>query len=118
MLLSFKSGSNKTKFNYFLFQNISKNLLDEIKAFGEIASGQRARLEVRKLLVFQQCFVLVGLNYNRKRILSGSSFKQEIRTVMTELSKSREQMIKEREMFSQETTEMEKALKEAETLLL
>lgn len=37
---------------------------------------------------------------------------------MTELSKSREQMMKEREMFSQETTEMEKALKEAEMLLL
>lgn len=36
---------------------------------------------------------------------------------MTELSKSREQMTKEREMFSQETTEMEKALEEAETLL-
>lgn len=43
---------------------------------------------------------------------------QEIQTVMTELSRSREQMIKEREMFSHETTEMEKALKEAETLLL
>lgn len=48
----FKSGSDKTKFNYFLFQNISKNLLDEIKAFGEIASVQRARLEVRKTACF------------------------------------------------------------------
>lgn len=37
---------------------------------------------------------------------------------MTELLKSREQMMKEREMFFQETTEMEKALEEAEMLLL
>uniref|UniRef100_H3BW26 Kinetochore localized astrin (SPAG5) binding protein n=1 Tax=Tetraodon nigroviridis TaxID=99883 RepID=H3BW26_TETNG len=67
--------------------NISKNLLDEIEAFGEVASEQHARLE-------------------------------EIQTVMTELLKSREQMMKEREMFFQEITDMEKALEEAETLLL
>lgn len=37
---------------------------------------------------------------------------------MTKLSKSQDQMIKEREMFSDVTAEMEKALKRAETLLL
>lgn len=36
---------------------------------------------------------------------------------MTKLSKSQAQMIKEREMFSEVTAEMEKALKQAETLL-
>lgn len=44
----FKSGSNKTKIKNVLFQNISKNLLDEIKAFKEVASEQHARLVVRK----------------------------------------------------------------------
>ncbi|XP_003971953.2 small kinetochore-associated protein [Takifugu rubripes] len=67
--------------------NISANLLNEIKAFGEMASEQRARLE-------------------------------EIQTAMTKLSKSQAQMIEEREMFSEVTAEMEKALKQAETLLL
>lgn len=37
---------------------------------------------------------------------------------MAELSQSQEQMIKEREMFSEVTSEMEKALKHAETLLV
>lgn len=37
---------------------------------------------------------------------------------MTKLSQSQAQMIKEREMFSEVTAEMEKALKQAETLLL
>lgn len=73
----FKSGSNKTKFNHFLFQDISKNLLEEIEAFGKIALEQRARLEVRELLVSsdQQCFVPAGINNNSKWILNACSFK-------------------------------------------
>lgn len=49
-IVSLPSASKETKFNDFLFQNISANLLNEIKAFGETASEQRARLEVRRLL--------------------------------------------------------------------
>lgn len=37
---------------------------------------------------------------------------------MTELAKAREHMMQERENFSLEAAEMEKALKEAEALLL
>lgn len=77
-VILFKSGSSKTKFNDLLFQNISKNLLDEIKAFGKIASEQCSQLEVRKLLVSpdQQCFVpAAGINNSSKWILNASSFK-------------------------------------------
>lgn len=37
---------------------------------------------------------------------------------MIELAKAREQMMQERENFSQEASEMERALEEAEALLL
>ncbi|XP_053193194.1 small kinetochore-associated protein [Scomber japonicus] len=67
--------------------NISADLLNELKAFGDIASQQRSRLE-------------------------------EIQATMTDLSKARELMLQERENFSLEAAEMEKALNEAETLLL
>nr|XP_046228306.1 small kinetochore-associated protein [Scatophagus argus] len=67
--------------------SVSTDLLHELKAFGDIASQQRARLE-------------------------------EIQTTMTELAKAREHMIQEREDFSLEAAEMEKALQEAEALLL
>ncbi|XP_035535178.1 small kinetochore-associated protein [Morone saxatilis] len=66
---------------------VSTDLLHELKAFGDIASQQRAQLE-------------------------------EIQTTMTELAKAREHMMQERENFSLEAAEMEKALKEAEALLL
>lgn len=42
---------------------------------------------------------------------------QEIQTTMTALAKAREHMRQERENFSLEAAEMEKALKEAEALL-
>ncbi|KAG8011397.1 hypothetical protein GBF38_006170, partial [Nibea albiflora] len=67
--------------------SLSTDLLHELKAFGDIASQQRARLD-------------------------------EIQTTMTELTKAREQMMQERETFSLEAAEMEKALKDAEALLL
>ncbi|XP_070782347.1 small kinetochore-associated protein [Enoplosus armatus] len=67
--------------------SVSSDLLHELKAFGDIASQQRAQLE-------------------------------EIQTTMTELSKAREHMMQERENFSLEAAEMEKALNEAEALLL
>ncbi|GAA6214910.1 girdin-like [Lates japonicus] len=43
---------------------------------------------------------------------------EEIQTTMTDLTKAREHMKHERESFTQEAAEMEKALKEAEALLL
>uniref|UniRef100_A0A3Q4GIB7 Kinetochore localized astrin (SPAG5) binding protein n=1 Tax=Neolamprologus brichardi TaxID=32507 RepID=A0A3Q4GIB7_NEOBR len=67
--------------------SISADLLNEIKAFGDIASQQRARLE-------------------------------EIQETMRGLGEAREQMVQERENFSSEAAELERALKEAETLLL
>ncbi|KAM8726124.1 small kinetochore-associated protein isoform 1-T2 [Acanthopagrus schlegelii] len=67
--------------------SVSTDLLHELKAFGDVASQQRAQLE-------------------------------EIQTTMTELTKAREHMMQERENFSLEAAEMEKALKEAEALLL
>uniref|UniRef100_A0A3Q3WQP3 Uncharacterized protein n=1 Tax=Mola mola TaxID=94237 RepID=A0A3Q3WQP3_MOLML len=67
--------------------SVSTNLLHELKAFEEIASQQRARLEVSK-------------------------------TLMTELTKAQEHMTQERQNFSLEAAEMEKALQEAESLLL
>ncbi|XP_038582775.1 small kinetochore-associated protein [Micropterus salmoides] len=66
--------------------SVSTDLLHELKAFGDVASQQRARLE-------------------------------EIQTTMTALAKAREHMRQERENFSLEAAEMEKALKEAEALL-
>lgn len=66
----------------------------------------------------QQRFDPAGFGDNRKWALNVSPFKQEIQTAVTKLSKSQAQMIKEREMFSEVTAEMEKALKQAETLLL
>lgn len=42
---------------------------------------------------------------------------QEIQATITELTKSRELMMQQRETFSQEAAEMEKALEEAESLL-
>ncbi|TKS76371.1 hypothetical protein D9C73_009467 [Collichthys lucidus] len=68
-------------------QSLSTDLLHELKAFGDIASQQRARLD-------------------------------EIQTTMTDLTKAREHMMQERENFSLEAAEMEKALKDAEALLL
>ncbi|XP_041815067.1 small kinetochore-associated protein [Chelmon rostratus] len=67
--------------------SVSKDLLHTLKAFGDTASQQRARLE-------------------------------EIQTTLTELTTAREHMMQERENFSLEAAEMEKALKEAEALLL
>ncbi|CAK6975985.1 small kinetochore-associated protein [Scomber scombrus] len=67
--------------------NVSADLLNELKAFGDIASQQRSRLE-------------------------------EVQATMTDLSKARELMLQERENFSLEAAEMEKALNEAEALLL
>ncbi|XP_061563271.1 small kinetochore-associated protein [Cololabis saira] len=67
--------------------NVSTDLLSELKAFGGIASEQRAQL-------------------------------QEIRTTMMDLTKARELMKQEKENFSQQAEEMEKALKDAEMLLL
>uniref|UniRef100_A0A3Q0RP12 Kinetochore localized astrin (SPAG5) binding protein n=1 Tax=Amphilophus citrinellus TaxID=61819 RepID=A0A3Q0RP12_AMPCI len=67
--------------------SVSSDLLSELKAFGDIASQQRARLE-------------------------------EIQATMRDLKEAREQMIQERENFSLEAAEMERALKEAEALLL
>ncbi|XP_031717544.1 small kinetochore-associated protein [Anarrhichthys ocellatus] len=66
--------------------SVSTDLLAELKAFGDTASQQRARLE-------------------------------EIATMMSELAEARECM-QERENFSLEVAEIEKALKEAEALLL
>uniref|UniRef100_A0AAZ1XP64 Kinetochore localized astrin (SPAG5) binding protein n=2 Tax=Oreochromis aureus TaxID=47969 RepID=A0AAZ1XP64_OREAU len=65
----------------------SADLLNEIKAFGDTASQQRARLE-------------------------------EIQETMRGLKEAREQMVQERENFSSEAAELERALKEAEALLL
>ena len=42
---------------------------------------------------------------------------QEIQTVMAELTKAQEQMMQEKQSFSLEAAEMEKALHEAESLL-
>ncbi|TKS76364.1 hypothetical protein D9C73_009474 [Collichthys lucidus] len=67
--------------------SLSTDLLHELKAFGDIALQQRARLD-------------------------------EIQTTMTDLTKAREHMMQERENFSLEAAEMEKALKDAEALLL
>nr|XP_040016600.1 small kinetochore-associated protein [Gasterosteus aculeatus aculeatus] len=67
--------------------NVSTDLLNELKVFGDTALQQRARLE-------------------------------GIQTTMIELAKAREQMMQERENFSQEASEMERALEEAEALLL
>ncbi|XP_076612900.1 small kinetochore-associated protein [Chaetodon auriga] len=67
--------------------SVSTDLLHKLKAFGDVASQQRARLA-------------------------------EIQTTMTELTTAREHMMQERENFSLEAAEMEKALKEAEALLL
>lgn len=43
---------------------------------------------------------------------------QEIHATMTDISKARECMVKERECFSLEAVELEKSLREAEALLL
>lgn len=43
---------------------------------------------------------------------------QEIQATMTDLSQARERMMQERESFSVEAAELEKALREAESLLL
>ncbi|KAM3602297.1 uncharacterized protein V6R79_001560 [Siganus canaliculatus] len=67
--------------------SISTDLLRELKAFGDLASQQHARLD-------------------------------EIQTTMSELAEARECMMQERQCFSQEAAEMEKALLEAEALLL
>ncbi|XP_072218030.1 small kinetochore-associated protein [Leuresthes tenuis] len=67
--------------------SVSTDLLKELKAFGDIASQQRARLE-------------------------------EIQTTMVDLNKARDIMEQERKNFSQQAAEMEKALTEAEELLL
>ncbi|XP_047429063.1 small kinetochore-associated protein [Mugil cephalus] len=66
--------------------SVSTDLLNELKAFGDVASQQRARLE-------------------------------DIQMTMTDLIKAREHVAQERETFSLQAAEMEKALEEAEALL-
>uniref|UniRef100_A0A3B5BGG5 Kinetochore localized astrin (SPAG5) binding protein n=1 Tax=Stegastes partitus TaxID=144197 RepID=A0A3B5BGG5_9TELE len=66
---------------------ISAELLNELKAFGDMSSQQRAQLE-------------------------------EIQTTMTDLAKAREHMMQGRKDFFLQAAEIEKALKEAEALLL
>ncbi|KAM9839933.1 small kinetochore-associated protein [Aulostomus maculatus] len=67
--------------------SVSQDLLNEIKAFGNIASQQRSQLD-------------------------------EIQKLITGLHGERECMMQEREKFSLDAAEMEKALQEAEALLL
>lgn len=43
--------NTRLKYLLLVFQSISADLLNEIKAFGDIASQQRARLEVSKTLL-------------------------------------------------------------------
>lgn len=84
-----------------------------------MASEQRARLEVRRLLDSAATLCSCRVQSQQEVAFKCFSFStQEIQTAMTKLSKSQAQMIKEREMFSEVTAEMEKALKQAETLLL
>uniref|UniRef100_A0A3B5AX50 Kinetochore localized astrin (SPAG5) binding protein n=1 Tax=Stegastes partitus TaxID=144197 RepID=A0A3B5AX50_9TELE len=66
---------------------ISAELLNELKAFGDMSSQQRAQLE-------------------------------EIQTTMTDLAKAGEHMMQGRKDFFLQVAEIEKALKEAEALLL
>lgn len=75
-LILFQSSYNNTKFNYFLFQNISANLLNEIKAFRDIASEQHSRLEVRQLLVSPAMFCSHWFSSNRKLFLNLSYSKK------------------------------------------
>lgn len=67
--------------------NLSKELLHELTAFGDIASKQRTQLG-------------------------------EIQATMKGLVKEQEHLMQERERFSLDVLEMEKALKEAERLLM
>ncbi|XP_071368714.1 small kinetochore-associated protein [Centroberyx affinis] len=67
--------------------SVSTDLLNELRAFGDIASVQLAQLEA-------------------------------IQTTMKDLTETRDHLTQERENFSLEVAEMEKALEEAEALLL
>lgn len=108
-----------------LFQSVSTDLLHELKAFGDVASQQRARLEVSQSqwnFCTDLCNFAVSCSWFTgwlECILNVPHFHtyQEIQTTMTALAKAREHMRQERENFSLEAAEMEKALKEAEALL-
>ncbi|XP_008311629.1 small kinetochore-associated protein [Cynoglossus semilaevis] len=67
--------------------SVSSDLLNELKAFSDTASQQRAQLE-------------------------------EIQTMMSHLKDTRQRVMQERESFTQEAAEIEKALEEADALLL
>lgn len=95
-----------------LFQSVSSDLLNELKAFSDTASQQRAQLEVKKA---------DDQNTDQKkcvcRTISVSSV-QEIQTMMSHLKDTRQRVMQERESFTQEAAEIEKALEEADALLL
>nr|XP_057913686.1 small kinetochore-associated protein [Doryrhamphus excisus] len=85
------------------------------EVFGEAA---RQDEEQRKEVMSVSADVLRELKDFSDMASQQRSRLQEIQTTMTNLSEARQHMLQERETFSLEAAEMEKALMEAEALLL